>query len=82
MKWVDVSVEKICRDERASNEAKKKSEHMKKFSPYYCKREKIFLPKHEINEKNCRHFVNHELYINEVESRAGYPESTDPESFW
>ena len=36
--------------------SKKKSEHMKKFSPYYCKREKIFLPKHEINEKKLQAF--------------------------
>ena len=33
-KWVDVSIGKICRDQRASNEAKKQNEHMKKYSPY------------------------------------------------
>ena len=33
-KWVDVSIQKISRDNRASIEAKKEHEHMKKFSPH------------------------------------------------
>ena len=28
------------------------------------------------------YFSVYKKYIYEVESRAGYPESTDPESFW